>query len=147
MSLYLNINYYLYRHSFACFWVELPSLLHQRSVWRCVYADWERVCGVIGAMDWDSIRSDDVDLSWLISSIICACILTATLQKCRNFAWLNKRTVQSMRRRNGAFQQVKWTGSQKESTKYRRFHNRVAHKLWQQKPSILQNSKPLTAYK
>ena len=35
-----------------------------RLIWRYEYADWNKACELIDEYDWDSILSDDIELSW-----------------------------------------------------------------------------------
>ena len=47
-------------------WKGTGSGVHssRRLIWRYAYADWEKACELIDNTNWDSLCSDDINLSW-----------------------------------------------------------------------------------
>ncbi len=76
-----------------------------RLIWRHSYADWNTACELIDTFNWDSIMSDDIELSWKqwhqqFMSIMSQTIPNSLLPSRRNLPWLNKSIVRSMKKRN-----------------------------------------------
>ena len=68
---------------------------HSRLVWRYSLANWSRACELIEAFDWDSILTDNIDLSWerwhhQFMNIMKQTIPNKLLPSRRNLPWMNK---------------------------------------------------------
>ncbi len=84
-----------------------------RLIWRYSYADWNTARELIDTFNWDSIMSDDIELSWKqwhqqFISIMSQTIPNRLLPSRRNLPWLNK---SSMKKRNLLFKRAKRTGN------------------------------------
>ena len=95
-----------------------PSRAEQtkgRLIWRYSYADWDKACELINAFDWDSLLSQNIELSWELWQqrfilIMKEAIPSNRIRTRRNLPWLNKSIVKSMRERNRLFKKAKRTG-------------------------------------
>ena len=52
-----------------------------RTVWRYAQADWEKACERINAIDWNSLLSDDIDVSCLIGTASLCSLWRIVFQK------------------------------------------------------------------
>ena len=87
-----------------------------RLIWRYSYADWNTARELIDTFNWDSIMSDDVELSWKqwhqqFMRIMSQTIPNRLLPSRRNLPWLNKSIVRSMKKRNLLFKRAKTSGN------------------------------------
>ena len=100
-----------------------------RKIWRYAHADITKARQLVSDTNWDPIMSDDIDQSWFLwqqkfLSIMEDSIPSKILPPRRNnLPWINKRIVQSIRRRNNLFKKAK--NSQDDEAKYRRARNKV----------------------
>ena len=87
-----------------------------RLIWRYGYADWDKACDLINQFDWDSILSENVELSWKLwhkqfMSIMAQSIPNRVIPTRRNLPWLNRGIIKSMKKRNQLFKKAKRTGN------------------------------------
>ena len=108
----------------------LPKARHcPQKIWRCSHADYSKARQLISNVDWESLLSENIDQSWhpwqhTFLTIMEECILRRALTPRRhNLPWLNKRIIQSMRRRNNLFKRIKISSD--NAHKYRQARNRV----------------------
>ena len=111
------------------YWWRSP--LQQTSHLGYTYADWEKACELIDNTNWDSLCSDDINLSWSnrqqqFMGIIEECVPKGVLPPCKNLPWLNKNLICAMRKRNQLYKKAKQSG---DFSKYNFAHNRVVSKL------------------
>ena len=83
----------------------------RRTVWHYSHADWGKACEKIEASDWDSMLTEDMNLSWdrwysKFMSIMEECIPKKILPSRRNLPWLNKDVRSAMRKRNTIFKKT-----------------------------------------
>ena len=76
-----------------------------RIVWCYDQADWEGALMLIDSFDWFTLFSNDVNKTWSrwcekFLSIMQDCIPRKVLPKCKNFPWLSKGLVNSIKKRN-----------------------------------------------
>ena len=71
---------------------------------------------MIENFDWNSIQSDNIDLSWSnwhdqFLKIMEECIPTRSLPQRKNLPWLSKKLITSMKKRNFLFRKAKKSGN------------------------------------
>ena len=127
-------------------WKGTGSGVHssRRPIWRYAYADWEKACELIDNTNWDSLRSDDINLSWSnwqqqFMGIIEDCIPKGVLPPRKNLLWLNKNLICAMRKRNQLYKKAKQSG---DFSKYKFARNRVVSKLHMAKRAYFSNLNP-----
>ena len=81
----------------------------RHTVWHYSYADWGKACEKIEVSDWDSMLTEDINLSWdrwysKFISIMEECIPKKVLPSRRNLPLLNIRSA--IRRRNTIFKRL-----------------------------------------
>ena len=86
-----------------------------RLIWRYAHADWDKACELINQFNWDSVLSDNIELSWKLWRkhflfIMAQSIPNRVIPTGRNLPWLNKSIIQSMKKRNQLFKKGKRTG-------------------------------------
>ena len=86
-----------------------------RLIWRYAHADWDKACELINQFNWDSVLSDNIELSWKLwskhfLSIMAQLIPNRVIPTRHNLPWLNKSIIQSMKKRNQLFKKGKRTG-------------------------------------
>ena len=74
-------------------------------IWRYTRADWNRACEFIDEFNWDSILTQDIELSWkqwhqLFMSIIAESIPNKGIPTRRNLPWLSKSIIKAMKKQN-----------------------------------------------
>ena len=116
----------------------------RRPIWRYAYADWEKACELIDNTNWDSLCSDDINLSWSnwqqqFMGIIEDCIPKGDLPPHKNLPWLNKNLICAMRKRNQLYKKAKQSG---DFSKYKFARNRVVSKLRMAKRAYFSNLNP-----
>ena len=97
-------------------------------------ADFTKACDLIHATNWDSLLSDNIDLStenWTrkFLEITEECIPQQELKKCRNLPWLTKNVVWHMRKRNNMFLRAKQSKNPTHFAKYKKIRNNVTTML------------------
>lgn len=105
-----------------------------RRIWIYQDADFTKACELIQLTDWDSLLSDDVNLSTELWSkkfldIMKECIPQQDLKKRRNLPWLTKNIVRHMRKRNAMFQRAKRTKDPSLLGRYKKMRNKVLNML------------------
>ena len=110
---------------------DKPDKSQGRLIWRYKYADWIKACELIDEFNWDSISTDDIELSWKLwhqqfMSIMNQTIPNRIIPTRRNLPWLNKSIVKLMRKRNQLFKKAKKTG---DFSHYRLARNRTLAQL------------------
>ena len=127
-------------------WKATGSGVHssRRPIWRYAYADWEKACELIDNTNWDSLYSDDINLSWSnwqqqFMSIIEECIPKGVLPPRKNLPWLNKNLICAMRKRNQLYRKAKQSG---DFSKYKLARNRVVSNLRRAKRAYFRNLNP-----
>ena len=113
----------------------------RRTIWHYSHADWDKAWEKIQAFNWDSLLSEDINLSWVrwhsnFMSIMEECIPKKALSSRRNLPWLNKDIRSAMRKRNTL---LKKTGY---SAKFRSARNRVIGMLHRAKANYFKNLNP-----
>ena len=69
-----------------------------RLIWRYNYADWDKACEIIDEFNWESILSQDIELSWKLwhrqfMSIMARSVPNTIIPTRRNLPWLNRSIV------------------------------------------------------
>ncbi len=109
----------------------------RRPIWRYSHADWGKAREMIEGFDWDTLLSEDINLSWTrwhtnFMAIMEECIPKKTLPPRRNLPWLRKNTKNAMRKRDAIFKESGY------SAKYRSARNRVTNMLRRAKADYFQ---------
>ena len=99
---------------------------------------WEKACELIDNTNWDSLCSDDINLSWSnwqeqFMGIIEDCMPKGVLPPRKNLPWLNKNLICAM---NQLYKKAKQSG---DFSKYKFAHNRIASKLHMAKRAYFTN--------
>ena len=115
-----------------------------RIVWNYSQADWERASLLIESFDWSSLLSEDINEAWCswckqFMVIMEKCIPKKKLPKRKNLPWLNKRLVNSIKKRNLLFKQGKHSGN---LSKYKLKRNKIALELRQAKQAYFRKLNP-----
>ena len=80
-----------------------------RLIWHFTHADWDKVCESIDKFNWDSILTQDIELSWKqlhrqFMSIMAESISNKVIPRRRNLPWINTEPiVKSMKKQNKLF--------------------------------------------
>ena len=124
---------------------------HRRIVWDYAHADFDKASQIISETDWNSLFLEDIDVycaRWqqMFLSIMEQCIPKKVLpSKRHNLPWLNKHLVQSMRRRNCLFRNMKRSNNLIYKKQYKWVRNNVTYQLRQAKKKYFQNLNPSNA--
>ena len=105
-----------------------------RHIWIYKNADFSKACDLIRATNWNSLLSDNVDLStenWTsrFLEIMEECIPQQELKKRRNLPWLTKNVMRHVRKRNNMFLRAKWSKNPTHFAKYKKIRNNVTTML------------------
>ena len=105
-----------------------------RHIWIYKNADFSKACDLIRATNWNSLLSDNVDLStenWTsrFLEIMEECIPQQELKKRRNLPWLTKNVMRHVRKRNNMFLRAKRSKNPTHFAKYKKIRNNVTTML------------------
>ena len=105
-----------------------------RLIWKYAQADFDSARAMIETTDWDSLISEDVNVSlakwqarfmWIMEQ----CIPRSSPPDKHNLPWLSKKITQSIRRKNNLYKRARRFSSDKSWQKYRRMRNKVTSML------------------
>ena len=121
-----------------------PARLPRRTIWRYSHADWGKARELIENFDWDTLLSEDIDLSWTkwhanFMDIMEECIPQKSLPPRRNLPWMRKDIKNAMRKRDALFKESGY------SAKFRSARNRVTNMLRRAKTDYFKNLNPRDA--
>ena len=116
--------------------ISKPVRHRRRSIWRYSHADWGKARKIIVGFDWDTLLSEDINLSWTrwhanFMAIMEECIPKKTLPPRRNLPWLRKNIKNAMNKRDAVFKETGY------SAKYR-----VTNMLRRAKPDYFKHLNP-----
>ena len=107
-----------------------PTNHPTRMVWFYKHADWRKARRLIQDTDWNSLITDDINVSWHnwqkhYLEIMKRCIPKRSLPGHCNLPWQSKSLIQMMRRKNMLFSRAKRSKKVSDFEKYKRMWNRV----------------------
>ena len=116
-------------------------------VWLYEHADWPKAHRLIQDTDWDSLITDDINVSWHnwqkhFLEIMKRCIPQRSMSGHRNLPWLSKGLIQMMRRMKMLFSCAKKSKKVPDFEKYKRMQNRVVSQLCRAKSKFFNSIDP-----
>ena len=122
------------------------SASNSRSIWRYKYADFERACFLLDAINWDYLLPNDANSAWntwksIFLDIMEECIPRAVIRARHNLPWLDKSIVQAMKHRNRLYKAQKSTNNTSTSQQYVRARNKVTTMMRRAKRNFFLNLK------
>lgn len=138
--------------SLAIKWKSNPKATYSkpRRIWIYKDADFSKARSLIQSTNWDSLLSDDVDLStelWTkkFLEIMEECVPQRGLKRRRNLPWLTKSIVRHMRKRNSVFMRAKRSKNPTHLAKYKQLRNKVTLMLRAAKKNYFNSHRQVTS--
>ena len=110
-----------------------PTNHPAQMIWLYKHADWRKARRLIQDTDWNSLITDDINVSWHnwqkhFLEIMKRWIPKRSLPGHYNLPWLSKSLIQMMKRKNMLFSRAKRSKKVSDFEKYKRIWNRVVAK-------------------
>ena len=133
-----NADHYGLQLIFSIASSRTPSETVPRNVWRYHLADWDKAAELLDSIEWDSLLSLDVDEQWVtwknyFLQIMELCIPHTIAKVKKNLPWINKRILNTIKKRDALFRVAKSTGRSLDRSKYNQKRNLVVGMLRESK--------------
>ena len=119
----------------------------ERKLWKYNQADFNQAAEMINDTDWNSILSEDINLSWnkwhsRFMEIMHACIPRVTAKSKKTLPWINRHILQLIAKRNSCYRRLKNIADDRRDAdllKYKSLRNRVVGLIREEKRRYFEN--------